>query len=474
MTDLLTTPVFAVDDHVLTLPGVLARLSSVDDVAYRALQAHQHHVWHMFVVQIAVLALQKARADGPFTDEEDWRTALLALDDDPSMWWLDQPDLSRPAFLQPPLPDGKDAFTKSYDTPDALDVLATAKNHDLKSERIQNPTVEHWVHALLGLQTMGNFGGKTNYGIARMNSGYGSRPCISFVADLGWGSRFREDVSKIQRGWEAFLTNRAADGPALLWREPFALDNRQLEPTTLNPLFIEVCRRVRFYDGQWRAGVSKNERLSGKALNGNVGDPWMPLKPNGDGLTIRHLSHTLLLSLLNETRLPNPMQEDRFTRWLVCDVLASDKTETAGFHHRALALPPSIVGRMRNPDQRAQLAALGQQRLEIAGTVRKRCVLPALLKIYDEDIKSGKAFKAHLADFNQMVDDVFFERLWEALEADDPLADWWAHLHSIGQRIVREAIDSAPKRSGLSFKRSSVALSIFEGSFHKNSTPKEA
>lgn len=472
MTDLLTEPVFAVDDDELTLPGVLARLSSSTDVRYRSLQAHQHHVWHMFLVQLAVLALRKVGHDEPYSDEEAWRHALLGLVDDPCMWWLDQPDLSRPAFLQPPLPDGEAAFTKVYETPDALDVLATAKNHDLKSERLQNPRLEHWVYALLGLQTMGNFGGKFNYGVARMNSGYGSRPCVAFVADLGWGARFREDIDKILDGWEHFLTDRDPDGPALLWSVPFAFDNRQLAPSDLNPLFIEVCRRVRLHDGVWKGGVSKKERLHGKDLKGNVGDPWMPLKASGDGLTIRTLSFPLMFSLLTEVTLPEPMREDRFTRWLVVDVLASDKTETAGFHHRALALPPLVVARLRDPDERTRLAQQGQERLDIAATVRKRCVMPAVLRAFDEEPKSGKAFRVYLDDFNRRVDEVFFERLWDADPSDHH--HWWVELGELGARTVGEAVEAAPHRSGLGFKRRATALSLFQGSFHKLAPKKEA
>ena len=59
-------------------------------------------------------------------------------------------------------------------TPDSIDMLATAKNHDLKASRVSAAESDAWLFALMTLQTCEGWGGATNYGISRMNSGSGS------------------------------------------------------------------------------------------------------------------------------------------------------------------------------------------------------------------------------------------------------------------------------------------------------------
>ena len=97
------------DQHRLlcTLPDVFDAMvrDAVDD--FPALRPHQRHVWHAFLVQIAVLALHR-RGTTDFPDSAaEWRAALLDLtpnDVDGAAWALVAP-LSRPALLQPPVPE---------------------------------------------------------------------------------------------------------------------------------------------------------------------------------------------------------------------------------------------------------------------------------------------------------------------------------------------------------------------------------
>ena len=84
--------------------------------------------------------------------------------------------------MQAPVPSDEffeETFNRKgniINTPDALDILPTAKNHDVKSSRVASPDFDEWIFALISLQTMAGFYGRGNYGIARMNSGHGSRP----------------------------------------------------------------------------------------------------------------------------------------------------------------------------------------------------------------------------------------------------------------------------------------------------------
>src|SRR3954468_16348546 len=132
-----------------------------------------------------------------------------------------------PAFLQPAVPDGgSDPFNKSAGTPDELDVLVTSKNHDLKAVRMTRAAPDDWLFALVSLQTQEGQMGRGNYGIARMNGGYASRPFLGIAPQGGFGARFRRDLELLRRDadrlwqedWASWGTQRDL---RLLWLEPW-------------------------------------------------------------------------------------------------------------------------------------------------------------------------------------------------------------------------------------------------------------
>src|SRR5690348_15371509 len=113
--NLLEEPLFGVEDHdgrrdKVTLPGLLARLSRGTSTALTAVQAHQQHPVHAFLVQLAALALVRTEEAEIAHDEVTWRALLLgaAKEDgaDAEAFTLVVDDLSKPAFLQPPVPEG--------------------------------------------------------------------------------------------------------------------------------------------------------------------------------------------------------------------------------------------------------------------------------------------------------------------------------------------------------------------------------
>ena len=67
------------------------------------------------------------------------------------------------------------------ETPDALDLLITSRNHDLKQAVARRADPEEWIFALVSLQTGEGFGGAANYGIARMNGGSSSRAMMALA-----------------------------------------------------------------------------------------------------------------------------------------------------------------------------------------------------------------------------------------------------------------------------------------------------
>lgn len=167
----------------MTLPGLLACLVRDEVDSFPALRPHQSPAWHMFLVQLAALALHGAGADHIPETETEWVRVLRGLTpefpaDEP--WCLVVDDSTKPAFLQPPLPAGVLLKTQVA-TPDALDLLITSRNHDLKQEVAREANAQDWVLALVSLQTGEGYGGAGNQGIARMNGGSSSRPMLGLA-----------------------------------------------------------------------------------------------------------------------------------------------------------------------------------------------------------------------------------------------------------------------------------------------------
>ena len=119
----------------VSLPELLAAMARGEVRDFPALRPHQRPAWHMFLVQLGALALWKASREELPMDAADWKAGLSGLtpdhaDDEP--WRLVVADQSKPAFLQPPVP--KNLKWSPIKTPDALDMLITSRNHDLKAE----------------------------------------------------------------------------------------------------------------------------------------------------------------------------------------------------------------------------------------------------------------------------------------------------------------------------------------------------
>lgn len=357
--NLLNDPLIQTDRDWHSLPRLMAAMARGQVAAFPALRPHQRPAWHMFLVQLAVLALDAAgRRDLPESGD-DWRTALRALtadfpDDAP--WQLAGPDRSRPAFLQPADPGG--LKWSPVATPDALDMLITARNHDVKRQIAHDAEAQDWVFALMSLQTMEGYGGGGNYGIARMNGAHSSRAMLT-LAPARPGSVEIDPSAWWARDVRRLLTERKGlSGPALLWLEPWP-EGRSLELHALDPLFIEICRRVRLtcQDGRITAerSTSKGWRVAAKEAKGNTGDPWAPVHlTESKSLTLgeRDWTHELLFDLVYSgdwqvppLARPSP-EEEALPMLLVAEAFSRGNSKTDGFRSRVVPVPNAMVGHL--------------------------------------------------------------------------------------------------------------------------------
>ncbi|MDA1080123.1 MAG: hypothetical protein O2973_00375 [Gemmatimonadetes bacterium] len=274
-----------------TLPGIIAKLASGELADFPRVRAHQFHPWSMFLTQLAAIALQRAGKSDPRLSDADWRAMLLGLTDGArEPWCLVVEDLAKPAFFQPPAPEGTtDAWTRA-DHPDNIDLLVTSKGHDVKPSLVAANDIEEWILALVTLQTsQGYSGGKGGYkGVSRMKGGYGSRVRVGVSPDHGPSGRFLRDVTVLLGSWNRLIERGHTDGGiSLTWVKAWNGES-SLAMSQLSPHFIEVCRRLRLersHDGLACAYTTTHSRLClPEVENGDVGDPWM-CSPRARGWT---------------------------------------------------------------------------------------------------------------------------------------------------------------------------------------------
>ena len=468
--------------RMTTLPELLELLGADAVEGFLGVQPHQEHSLYAFLVQVAALALHGAGTDDCVRSAEFWRTELLSLSGGSlSAWALVEPDLSKPAFLQPPVLDVALAdFRNELTTPDALDILVTAKNHDVKSARMVSPTPEQWLYALLSLQTMGGFSGRGNYGIGRMNGGFGNRPLVAFAPSLRKGQRFLVDVAALVREHDAVAIEHGyalRGGATLLWLTPWAGLPPAQPLTELDPWFIEVCRRVRLTEVNGaihaRMRPTTAPRVAVGERNGQLGDPWTPidkkaakaLTVGGRGFTYQLLQQILLkgdyeAALCMHSHLDAPM--------LLLSALVRGQGTTEGFHERALPIPPGA--RKRMADSRTEMAEESNARIEDVAIVRNKVLRPAIRALLDAGSSGGRLDERPerwVDAFERKVDARFFDLLWGGPEGTGVSnAEWLAFLKAAAQGELESAIGSAPLPSVRRPKAVASAERVFHGSFH--------
>ena len=477
--NLLTDPIFTLaKGERVSLPGLFAALATRTARGFPALRAHQRPAWHMFLVQLAALALWHAKraARRPSelpADPASWAAALRALtanhaDDAP--WRLVVDDDAKPAFLQPPAPPGLKWTT--VHTPDELDVLITSRNHDLKQTIAYQAAPEDWVFALVSLQTSEGYSGRDNHGIARMNGGSSSRPLLGLAPAAADNETAIDPAAWWIRDVLRLLELRAANhdstigtpgGPALLWCLKWP-EGEQLDLRTLDPWFIEVCRRIRLHLGdviRARRSTSKGTRIDAKHFKGVVGDPWAPvhrteaksLTLSGGDFDYRRL-YTLLFS--GDWAVPPLAREnasDPEQMLLVAEALARGNAKTEGFKSRVLPIPGRVARRMFSSSTATTLSRDQMQEIGVFDTALRTC-LALVAARGDRELLNRDHYartRPARACFNQEVDRLFFPSLWRRVEAAaDPTAaeaaktDFLKKLHRAAQDEFDAALPAIP------------------------------
>lgn len=489
--------------HRVSLPELFVAMQRDEVGDFPALRPHQRHPWHALLTQLAAIALHHAGISTPPDDPSSWRHLLRALlpdDPDGAAWHLVAPP-AQAAFMQPAVLDGSLTGWTERLAADELDMLVTSKNHDLKAARMLAAEPDDWLMALVSLQTQEGFLGAGNYGISRMNGGFASRCAFGAKPAGGWGRRWQRDVMQLLAHREQIATDfglSTNDGLALVWTRPWD-GTDSLAWNQLDPLYIEVCRRVRLVRSA--TGLiamtkgSKAARIAAKERNGLTGDAWMPLdvtastatgELGGKALTIT--SHGFSYKLASELAFgskfrPSTAQQLRDDDGeqgvvLLGQGVTRGQGKTEGYHERRIPISAGMRRLLRR-GQRDVLAKVAGERIQAIEAIRK-VLWHALVLLLNNDSSAMATdpikAKANVlaAGFEQREDALFFDQLAVEIDADDPdqaRLTWLIEAAARAEAILLNAFELAPRSAMRRYKARSAALSAFRGTLRSDKSP---
>lgn len=373
-----------------TLPALFVAMNNDEVRDFPALRPHQRHPWHAFLTQLAAIALHHAGRAEPFETVDDWRAALLALtpdDADGAAWCLVSP-ADRPALLQAPVPGGSlEGWDFDVTTPDRLDMLITAKNHDLKQSRMVNSNPDDWLFSLLSIQTQEGSNSGSYKGISRMNSGAGSRPGVGISSTRGIGYRWKRDANLLLDHREQIASDydfKTDGGLALTWLVEWD-GKASIAFNSLDPLYIEICRRIRLKkittEIRLIAATTKTPSpriVESPERKGRTGDLWTPIdSTEGKILTISKegFHYKLVADLLYGTSYKKSIAQqlsviDSAEKiHFLAQSIARGNSKTGGYHERIIPIPASIKKLLASP-QKTSLAHISKQHVNDVGVMK--------------------------------------------------------------------------------------------------------
>ncbi len=509
MFNILTEPLIQTrtgqDMRVMSLPEVYAKLMADNVDAFPALRPHQRHAWHAFLVQLGAMAMHRAEVNEPPRDPGQWAALLRGLtpdSPDDAPWHVVVDDLIKPAFMQPPARtvDRKREYKINVATPDQLDMLITAKNHDLKAAVAVRAGIDDWLFALITLQTMQGFSGGGSYGISRMNGGLASRPMLTMTPSSRVGAHVRRDIMAVLEYRPRLLAQftMTEGGAGLLWILPWDGGAEEaLAVDGLEPLYIEVCRRIRLsIDASGNLygmrAASKATRVAGKELKGRTGDPWVPVNPRWKGLpltpkigcfTYRKITDyltdwelpPLMRPTESENQAPQPMQ-------LVARALVRGQGITAGYHERIIPVRHKAVQSLGKPAEALELGIIARERVTQVGVVQR--ILRRAIQVFAARGDLGKITTEHRSlaqpwvnKHDEIIDRTFFEALQTEFEAPgerEGIRKAWLMNGRDGvvdhaRRLLHAAADTLPCLGVYRYRARANAGELFEGGLRADS-----
>ena len=508
MHNLLTDPIIRLKNRDLVdlrcpLPEVYGLLMNDEVESFTALRHYQVHSWHAFLCQLGRMALDRAGLELPPRDPSVWGQVLANMT--PKFprhepWQLMVQDITTPAFMQPPAADEetRSEYKKVIPTPDKMDLLVTSKNHVIKSTVATQANPDDWMFALISEQTMDGVIGLHLRAISRMNGGRSNRPAFSLAPLTGGpGARVRRDIEALREAVPNIRREHPEyperDGLGLLWTEPWhGAEDETLTKEHLDPLYIEVCRRIRLIrrpDGNMTAlrATTKHQRVM--FMKGLTGDPWTPVDrrknevrsitmtetPMALDNTVNLLVHEeidhphLLTPTQSEVDAGKPMQ-------IIGRIFCRGQGKTFGYHERSITAGPTLLRALRDRDsaEHTTLKDMTNARKDIAGAVRSTLQNAAQTFMSGKSERSTnpehKAISYKIGDrLRAEIHDSFFTDLQQELEAPDESqrgherTQWLGRLAEQARTILQEEFLRMRCPSASRYRARFAANRFFEG-----------
>src|SRR5208282_3843111 len=450
----------------VTLAEVLASLGAGLDVVFCHAQAYQEHSIYAGLVNMTIQGLHLVGDTSPALSAEAWKKILLQLAP-LGAYDLVKPDLSKPAFMQPPT--GEDIIDPEKPerrllTPDEIDTIPSGANHSLKKRRVTSPRAEHYFFALMSLQ--GSSNAIAGYRGSPRVTGRG-RICVTIAPSMSLGARFVRDVGI---GLDPVLRKRlireyhyqSEGGVGLVWLEPWD-GQTSLPADRLDPFFLDAPRLVRLRLEEDRiVGYRRETSTQRVIVAGSGGDLWTPHTTKKDkivalglgGVVLHALSLTTNYERIHEflfeaNRPPSAQVDDdcQGDGLLIVSGIVRDKGKTGGYHERVIPFSERHTFGLKGKSTESKLAL--SSRGMVDEVKRLRDVLGKAiwsLMLGRERTTDGmrSRHEGHhdklMSLFETCVDDSFFDYLFRYAEdeAEDALP-WFELLMATARSTIEKA-----------------------------------
>ena len=480
-----------------SLPEVYEALMSDTVTSFPALRPHQRHAWHALLVQLGTLGLWEIGASGPPSDAASWAGVLREFTHEYPQgepWHLVVDDITLPAFLQPPATseDRRADYKHAVDTPDALDMLRTAKNHDLKAAVATSGLADDWLFALLhGPDLRWVQRGAELWGFPHERR-VGQPPGILTGPRWRGGAHVRRDITVLLDSREELLEAFPRSNPhhKLLWTLPWdGQKGEGLFPDDLDPLYVEICRRIRLHaDLEGRLGAkrasSKEARVASGQLKGRTGDPWTPVNTKENksltlpvgGFTYRRVVDYLTSGDWQWPVLLKPTAEESAggDMRLVARAMVRGQGKTEGYYERSVPMRSRTVRTLGTGVGMETIGKISGERIKEIGVVQR--ILSHAIRIF---LARGRAKKVRPEDrerarrwldqLDAAVDAGFFDGLQSEFETSAEgrpgvRRSWLLGVVNTARVLLSDAVGTLPCPSAHRYRARSSAEALFEGS----------
>ena len=285
------------------------------------------------------------------------------------------------------------------------------------------------------------------------------------------------------------------NGTGLLWLVTWNGEN-SLAFSSLDPFYIEICRRIRLAIGNDGHSIeaiatgSKAARVEAKDRNGITGDPWMPIDIDaGKALTIgaEGFHYRLAAELMFGNKFRAPIAQSLVITdgtegiVVVAQGVTRGQGKTEGYHERRIPISPKVQRMLRQnlTDELAKIAgervyAIGQMRYVLKSAI-EMLLDNAKPRKKPSDIPDSIKNKAnnYIKQFEHVEDSRFFNELNTEIESVDPdntRLQWLLAMADRAEAILKNAFIAGPQSGEQRYRARSAALSRFHGGLRSDKT----